>query len=114
MVGTELWISGGPLTDIEIGATGLREIVQNVRTILATRKGSVMGDRHFGVAQNMVDDPLPVAVQRFRSAVVEEIQRLEPRVKVLRVEVQETAQTEAADGILVPKVLVRITDKALL
>lgn len=114
MAGEELFISGGPLTDIEIGAEGIREIYQNVRVILATFAGSLMLDRHFGLRQNMVDDPLPVAKQKFTSEVTEKIQKYEPRVRVVRVGVTNPGITETADGAFYPNVVVRIREGVLL
>lgn len=108
------WVSGGPLTDIEIDATGIREIIQCVRTILATARGSLFLDRNFGVRQNMVDDPLPVAHQKFIGEVVAEVECQEPRVKVLKVELIDPGVTESADGSLYPRVLLRIRDGVLL
>ena len=62
------------------------EVVQNVRTILATRRGSVPLDRTFGVSWEMLDKPLPVAKAELLAEVIESIQRWEPRAKVLAVE----------------------------
>ena len=108
------WVSGGPLTSVEIGVQGIREIIQNVKTILATRKGSVFLDRNFGVSQDMVDDPMPVARQKFIGEVTAEVERREPRVKVVKVETVNPGLNEANNGTFVPRVLVRIRDGVLL
>ena len=55
--------------DVSAGMSGINfspqspeaEVIQNVRCILATRKGSVPFDRAFGVSWDMLDKPLPVA-----------------------------------------------------
>ena len=49
----------------------VREILQNVRTILGTRKGSVPLDRDFGLTWAHIDKPLPVAKMLMRSEVID-------------------------------------------
>lgn len=49
---------------IVIGATGLVGLAQEVRTLLATRKGSVPLDRDFGVDWSFVDSPVSAAMPR--------------------------------------------------
>ena len=44
----ELTVDMGVPASVEIGATGLRGLAQEIRTALATRKGSVPLDRDFG------------------------------------------------------------------
>lgn len=114
MAGEELFISGGPLTSIAIGASGVREIEQNVRTILATAMGELFLDRHFGVYQTMVDDPTPVAVQKFRGEAMAKVEYYEPRVTVLKVGLNDPGIDESADGKLYPWVLVRVREGVLL
>ena len=44
----ELTVDMSVPASVEIGATGLRGLAQEIRTALATRKGSVPLDRDFG------------------------------------------------------------------
>lgn len=74
------------------------EVVQNVRTILATRRGSVPLDRTFGVSWEMLDKPLPVAKAELLAEVIEAITRWEPRAKVLGVEFD--GESGEATGLL--------------
>ena len=46
----ELTVDMGVPASVEIGATGLRGLAQEIRTALATRKGSVPLDRDFGLS----------------------------------------------------------------
>lgn len=82
------------------------EIVQNVKTLLSTRRGSVPLDRSLGVDMRAVDAPMQRAAAAFRVEIVEALRRFEPRCKVLRVDLEG----DAADGLLVPKVQVRIDE----
>ena len=62
----------GTLDKIVVGATGRQEIIQNVKTILSTVKGTVMLDRTFGLSGEYVDAPGPVLEARLAREVVEE------------------------------------------
>lgn len=62
------------------------EILQNVRTILATRKGSVPLDRDLGLSWEHLDKPYPVARSLMTAAVIEAVESYEPRVRVESVE----------------------------
>lgn len=83
------------------------EILQNVRTILATRKGSVPLDRDFGISWDNVDQSLPAAKMLMRSEVIDAIERYEPRAKVTSVDFAEDVEG-AMDGVLKPIVTVQI------
>lgn len=83
------------------------EVLQNVRTIISTRKGSVPLDREFGISWAMLDKPLPVARSQMQAQVIDAIERYEPRAKVQRVEF-ENNEAEAAEGLLNPTVIISI------
>lgn len=100
----------GTLETIEIGATGRREIIQNVKTILATVKGSVPLDRGFGIKGEYVDQPLPVARALFAAEIVEEVEKQEPRVKVTQV---TWAEEDALDGKMNPIVWIKVKEGVL-
>lgn len=88
----------------------VREILQNVRTILSTRKGSVPLDRDFGLTWAHVDKPLPVATMLMRSEVIDVIEECEPRATVVSVDFDEDTAS-AMDGILKPRVVVQIGEE---
>nr|DAW25803.1 MAG TPA: baseplate assembly protein [Caudoviricetes sp.] len=86
-------------------ASEYAEILQNVRTILATPVYSVPLDRSFGINAEYVDLPLPVAKAKIGQEIVTAIRKYEPRVSVTKI----TWEADQ-DGILKPKVQVRIND----
>lgn len=73
----------------------VEEVVQNVRTLLATAPGTVPLSRAMGTPQDTLDTPESAAGARLQSAVVLAVKTYEPRVKVKRVRV-----TATADGVL--------------
>ncbi len=92
---------------VDFAPEGVMEILQNVRTIITTRKGSVPLDRDFGLPWDAVDQPLPVAQMLMRSEVIDAIERYEPRAKVTSVDFAEDVEG-AMDGVLKPIVTVQI------
>jgi len=88
--------------------TVAEEVVQNVRTILATRVGTVPLDRAFGSSWDMIDQALPAAMQLARADVFDALERFEPRavVESIRWEQAEDAQ----DGVLHPVLTVGLAD----
>lgn len=90
-------------------STEVREILQNVRTILSTRKGSVPLDRDFGLTWEHIDKPLPTAQMMIRSEIVDAVETYEPRARVVSIDFDST-ETDYIDGILKPRVTVAIGD----
>lgn len=87
--------------------TETEEVVQNVRTILATRVGTVPLDRDFGVSWEHLDKPLPVARALMQSEVIEAIARYEPRASIEAVEFDET-ESDTMEGISRPRVILNL------
>lgn len=81
------------------------EILQNVRTILNTRVGTVPLHRDFGISWDFLDAPMPVAKTLLLSAVIDAVEAFEPRAKVQSVDFDES---DAQNGIFKPKVIVSI------
>lgn len=100
------------LDDIVIGATGAAEIIQNVKTILATVRGTVPLDRDFGVSGEWLDKPLPVARALYMADVVDEVERQEPRVNVVSVRFDDDT-AGAMDGKLSPVIRIKIKEGIL-
>jgi phage baseplate assembly protein W len=92
------------LDEVDFGATGHIEILQNVRTIITTPRYSVPLDRNFGLNATMLDEPLPVAKAKLTAEIIAAIHKYEPRVKVTKV----LYDGNAMEGVLVPKVRVKI------
>ena len=99
----ELELSGASLTSVSFApATEIEEIVQNVKTVLATPVYSVVMDRAFGI-EAAVDRPAPVAMELLRAAYVTAINKYEPRAKV-----QSVTFTGDSNGKLVPTVRIEV------
>ena len=89
--------------DFSPGGT-FKEVMQNVKTILTTRKGSVPMDREFGIDGAMVDMPIAAAQAKMTAEIVAAVQKYEPRVKVVSVQYDG----KEMEGRLGTKVRVRI------
>lgn len=83
------------------------EILQNVRTIIATVIGSVPMHRALGVSWDFVDAPLSEARIMLKQSIIEAIEDGEPRANLLEIEFEESG-VEAMDGKLKPRVIVSI------
>lgn len=83
------------------------EILQNVRTILKTRLGSVPLDRDFGLTWEHIDKPLQVSQALMRTEIIDTLERYEPRAKVVKIEFPSNT-SNAMEGILNPVVTVSI------
>lgn len=81
--------------------TELEEVIQNVKTILMTVKGEVPLDRDFGTDRKILDLPISVVTAKITAAIVEAVNKFEPRARVTRVTYEQT-QEETLDGILKP------------
>ena len=75
-----------PYTKIEIGVSGVQEIVQNVAMILSTPKGSLPLDREFGTNWHFVDQPTPKAIASIRQDIAQTISKYEPRARVREID----------------------------
>lgn len=71
--------------DIDWGATGVAEILQNVRTLVATREGEAAWARSFGLSRAQIDKPASHAAARAKAEIVAKLARYEPRAEVTRV-----------------------------
>ena len=92
-------------------ANETEEILQNVRCIIATQKGTVPLDRTFGVDYDGIDLPIQQAQLMFRVAIIDAIQKYEPRAEVKSVEFEEDIDA-VADGQLKPIVTLEINTNA--
>lgn len=96
-------------TPLVIGATGLEEIVQNVRIILGTTRGTVPLDRAFGVPADLVDLPVN-ELMRHAPEIAAAVEKYEPRCKVTHISFENA---DAMDGKMRPTVKIRILEGAL-
>ncbi len=89
------------LSDIEIAFeyregdnAARREILRNVRTILATPLGTCPLHRTFGIDTSILDSPTPVAENLMAVEIMDAVERWEPRVQVTGVTFQADKQGE--------------------
>jgi len=64
----------------DLGATGLNEVLQNVRVIINTRIGTVMLDRRFGLDFTFLDAPMNRAQLMIVQQLCMGLTQFEPRV----------------------------------
>ena len=103
----ELTVDMAQPSAVEVGATGLRGLAQEIRTVLGTAKGSVPLDRNFGLSWDTVDLPMPQALPLLVSDIAEAIER---NVRIKDVQFGNgVADTE--DGRLLPIVTVEIREE---
>lgn len=64
----------------------IEEILQNIKTILSTYKGTVPLMRDFGIDPNLVDNLQTESFeQKLKNEIVKQIQQFEPRAKVKKI-----------------------------
>lgn len=88
--------------------TVVEEILQNVRSIMTTIKGSVPLDRDFGLDPAYLDQPLEVAKARYASELIMGVAKYEPRAEVTNID-----WTATVGGVLTAKVKVNIDEQQL-
>jgi len=84
-------------------ATVVDEILQNVRTIISTPRGTVALHRDFGVDFGAVDAPMAQSQAMLSADLIAAIQRDEPRAVV-----QSVTWSRTAAGVLSPTVTISI------
>jgi phage baseplate assembly protein W len=96
-------VLAAPGVPVVFGATGLSEIAQNIRMLLATEAWSCPLDRAFTSAVGYLDSPLPLVTAARMAEVIAAVEANEPRVRVTSVNfVSDPAA--ALEGRLYPKV----------
>lgn len=66
------------------------EVIQNLRTLLATASGTVPLARELGTPQDIIDTPSSLAGQRLRATVVKAVKTYEPRITIAAVKLAAT------------------------
>lgn len=90
---------------LKLGAADTVEsVLQAIKIILTTPKGTVPMYREFGVDMSFLDMPIPGAEQRARLEIREAIERWEPRATVKEI----TFSRDGLSGKLIPTVEVEI------
>jgi phage baseplate assembly protein W len=90
--------------EVVFGTKEVEEVMQNVRTILTTRKGTVPGDRAFGISHDFLDSP----VLKTRAMAEQEcflaVKKYEPRAVLKQIK----WNTDIQNGKFWPEVLVQV------
>jgi len=64
----------------------IEEVLQNIRTIISTYKGTVPLMRDFGIDPNFVDNLQTESFkQKMKNEIIQQLQRFEPRIKVEKI-----------------------------
>ncbi len=61
----------------------IAEIKRNIETLLSTPAGTCPGDRSFGIAQEYIGAPGPVAQNQIALEIIDKVAAYEPRVVVM-------------------------------
>jgi phage baseplate assembly protein W len=96
-------IEGLP-ANVVYGLTGVLEIMQNVRTILTTRRGTVPLDRDFGLSFEFLDSPINLTRAKAEQEIFLQLKKYEPRV-ILK---QIMWETDVISGQISPSVKVEV------
>lgn len=80
-------------------ATKAERIIQNLRIILKTRRGSLPNYRDFGLSWDYIDRPIHEAKALLAADVIETVERYEKEVRIVSVTFGES---DAIDGKLKP------------
>lgn len=97
-----------PLTTIDFGATGVKEILQNVAFILSTPLMSCPLDREFGWGMS-IDEPINLVKARYTYQITEAIKKFEPRANIESI----IFEGDGLEGNLKPRVRVSVDDKSI-
>ncbi len=89
---------------IDFGATGDKEILQNVANILSSVIHSCPMHREFAFDASVLDKPMNLVQTLIKSRIFSSIKKFEPRAQVTKV----SFQGSGSDGVLRPIVRVRI------
>lgn len=103
------------MNELEVTASGFKlfetgvhaEIIRNLQVILTTPKGSLVGDRDFGLNQVWLDSPVPKAMAKMRVDIVKAISIYEPRVKIVKISFNANNE-----GRISPRVRVKVEQSA--
>ncbi|MFJ7407115.1 MULTISPECIES: GPW/gp25 family protein [unclassified Lysinibacillus] len=95
-----------PMKNIDFGATGVDEILQNVAFIMATAMMSCPLDREFGLDMTVIDRPINIAKARITADITAAVHKFEPRALIESIEVTG----DGLAGSLKPKAKVSINE----
>ena len=93
------------ISDINFAPSNtVEEILQNVKIIVTTLKGTVPLDRTLGIDPKIIDSPIDIIKIKLGSSVIEAINKYEPRAKVKNI----FFNSNGLDGLVIAKIEVSI------
>jgi phage baseplate assembly protein W len=101
-------IEGLP-ANVTYGLTGILEVMQNVRTILTTRRGTVPLDRDFGISFDSLDSPMNMTRAKAEQEIFLQLKKYESRA-ILK---QIMWETDVISGQISPSVKVEINPNVI-
>jgi phage baseplate assembly protein W len=90
--------------EIIFGASGVQEVMQNVKLIIMTRKGTQPLDRDFGISFDFLDSPTPKVQAMVEQEIFMALRKYEPRA-VLK---QITWNSDTISGSVKPNVSIQV------
>lgn len=100
--------TGDAVIDIQPGKADestAAEVLRNLQVLYGTVAGEQALDREFGIDGSIIDGPQENAQALLAAEYVRKTERYEPRAKVARV---EWTADKAADGMMIPKVVIEL------
>jgi len=95
-------VSGDSTSPLSLNESDtVKSILQNIRIILSTPKGTVPLYRDFGINMEFLDLPVPAAESYMRTEIRETVELWEPRVRVTGVEFDQEKLAEGRLGATV-------------
>jgi phage baseplate assembly protein W len=102
---SEEWVTLDAMPkNIIFGATGVLSVMQNVRTILTTRKGTQPLDRDFGISFDFLDSPALLTRAKAEQECFLALRKYEPRVALKGIRWESDIQS----GKFWPDVLIQV------
>jgi phage baseplate assembly protein W len=95
--------------NVTYGLTGVPEVMQNVRTILTTRRGAVPLARDFGLSFEFLDSPINITRAKAEQEIFLQLKKYEPRA-ILK---QIVWETDVISGQISPSVKVEINQDVI-
>jgi len=103
----EQWVTLDAMSsNLTFGATGVFAVMQNVRTILTTRKGTLPMDRDFGITLDFLDSPSLQLRARAEQECFMALRKYEPRA-VLK---QIRWEADIKSGRFWPDILIQVVE----
>jgi phage baseplate assembly protein W len=107
---SEQWVTLDAIpTNITFSATGVLRVVQNVRTILTTRKGTQPLDRDFGITFDFLDSSALLIRAKAEQECFLALQKYEPKAVLKEIR----WEADLKSGKFWPDVLIQVVDNEI-